>query len=292
MLALVGIFGLAMSAYAFSDFGVEEAPQAEAEPEFDDTEEVKTDTAFLTSSGKGAEADLPSDKPTIIFAGDGDDALLSGDGRDYLSGGDGDDRITSQGGDDELHGGRGNDILAGGDGDDALFGHVGDDILFGGNGADLLIGGDGQDHLSGGDGNDMLQGYLGDDTLHGGGGEDVLFGGSGDDILDGRDDGAKDFLNGGHGDDTLLAGEGDHLHGGEGADTFVLQESGPSQIADFDPDIDRLELVYNGGLSEPQIAFAEDDAGVTLIADGQAIAVFDGLTALDLANVQIAYLAG
>lgn len=282
MLALIGIIGFAVSAFVFSEADFEVADDATAKDPLE-----KADDEFITVS-ELLDASDHSSSHTVTFATDAGDTVAAGAGHDYLHGQDGADVLRGAEGDDELHGGRDDDQLFGGAGDDSLFGHVGDDLMMGEGGDDTMIGGDGQDQLFGGDGDDRMQGYLGDDLLVGGAGADVMFGGAGDDVIDGRD-GEVDFLNGGHGDDVLLAGAGDHLHGGEGADAFVFDLSGPSHVADFNPDEDRIELAYDADFAEPFISFSEGDDGVTLIADDTEIAFFAGLTALDMADVQIVY---
>lgn len=71
----------------------------------------------------------------------------------------------------------------------------------------------------------------------------ILQGGAGDDLLTGGGAG-RDTLRGGAGNDILVAGPmGAELWGGPGADLFVL---GPTEgrlvLADFEPDIDRIDL--------------------------------------------------
>lgn len=71
----------------------------------------------------------------------------------------------------------------------------------------------------------------------------VLQGSAGDDLLMGGATG-RDTLRGGAGDDILVAGPaGAELWGGPGADLFVLEPTeGRLVLADFEPDLDRIDL--------------------------------------------------
>ena len=71
----------------------------------------------------------------------------------------------------------------------------------------------GDDTITGTKGADELTGASGDDRLVGGVGDDYLAGGFGADTLDG-----------GEGNDFLVGGEGDVVDGGQGRDTFALDD--------------------------------------------------------------------
>ena len=228
----------------------------------------------------------------------GHDRLQGGSGRDHLEGGDGDDSLYGQGGNDVLIGGAGDDLLAGGKGADSLAGSEGDDRLFGGGGADTLIGGEGQDTLDGGMGRDWLAGGAGDDLLIGGGSQDTLDGGTGNDTLwggqEGRSDAATDVLNGGAGDDFLGIGPADIAMGGDGADTFQLQDFGPdlpmSEIVDYNPAEDEIVVVYDADHHPAPALTAEAVPGtedVTLLLDGVALALIRNAAGLDLSLVNL-----
>lgn len=288
MFAILGIFGLALSAVMLTGNDFDEVSTAEQDAA--DTKAAQDDDAaeIVTIDELLSDGDAqPVDEDMVLFASAADDFLSAGSGNDLVSGEDGNDSIDGGAGDDELHGGRGDDIVNGAAGNDDIFGHVGDDTLIGGEGDDALNGGDGADSLDGGDGNDALLGSLGNDTLVGGNGEDVLFGGSGDDVLDGRDDDSKDFLNGGAGDDVLLAGVGDNLNGGDGFDTFVMEADSGAFVDDFNLDEDTIEISYDIAGGEPALQFIDNDDGVLLMAGDTAVATFAGLTALDLASVPV-----
>jgi Ca2+-binding RTX toxin-like protein len=175
------------------------------------------------------------------------DSLLGDGAANMISGGGGWDYILGRGGDDTLLGGSDNDTIDGG---------AGADLLDGGSGTDFLDGGDGVDtadyHASsawvhvdlslataqtgGGDGNHALGDTLvsieqiigTNDTMHG----DVLIGdgmnnwmsgGAGDDTLDGGT--GDDLLLGDAGHDLLIGGVTDTAHGGDGFDTFRLEDN-------------------------------------------------------------------
>ena len=80
-------------------------------------------------------------------------------------------------------------------------------------GDDTFDGGTGNDSADGGDGNDSLDGAAGDDVLTGGAGDDVISGGLG-----------EDDLFGGAGNDTITIGQGDTAEGGDGDDTFLIED--------------------------------------------------------------------
>ena len=75
-----------------------------------------------------------TNKPSIIFAGRGNDRIFGGSGNDRLNGGPGNDRIFGRNGNDTLYGGNGSDLLNGGCGNDFLNGGCGKDFLFTGAG--------------------------------------------------------------------------------------------------------------------------------------------------------------
>ena len=194
-----------------------------------------------------------------------------------------------------LQGGAGDDVLLGGLGDDTLNGGPGDDILVAVAGGNTLNGGPGNDILIGGPGDDTLVGGWGDDLLIARGGSNVLMGGAGNDILiGGIDAGAgQNFLNGGEGDDVLVGGGTDVLHGGPGADRFVLGDwIGPGErvtIMDYMPGEDRIQLLIDPALHpEPELTVApdpEDPANAVIRLDGEEIGlVLDaaGLRAEDI----------
>ncbi|WP_273690713.1 calcium-binding protein [Ketogulonicigenium vulgare] len=297
MFALLGLLGLMAAGYALSpilDFG-------RAAPEEDDDPLPKPDDEPATAGGDLLDEDDPIEITTpapldplqgiLAWAAKGGEVLQGSALNDYLLGDDGDDRLEGGAGDDELLGGNGNDVLIGGDGDDKLYGGAGDDILLGEAGDDLLHGGDGDDYLHGGSGDDVLHGGPGDDILVGGLGSDTLFGGAGNDILDGREpagQATRDWLNGGAGDDRLYLGALDIGHGGTGADTFVLTAAqgaeGFAEVQDYISDDDLIEVLYDGD-TPPVLTTAAGQGGVMLLADGVALAFFEGQADLPLERI-------
>ena len=100
-----------------------------------------------------------------------------------------------------------------------------------------------------------------------------------------RGDDDRDYLNGGAGDDILRGGDTDQLHGGTGADRFELDRNGAPVIEDFDMTEDRIEITYEGEI--PTLSTEMTDAGLTLIADGEVVAIFDNLDTLDVSTVSL-----
>lgn len=240
------------------------------------------------------------DDVDFLQGGDGQDMLFGQADGDELRGGAGDDRLWGGTGDDTVHGDSGDDVLWGDEGDDSLLGHDGDDSQDGGDGQDTLWGGLGDDTLAGGNGNDALHGREGADVMAGDAGADTLFGGDGDDLLLGRllgDQGDDvDFLNGGDGADTLIAGAGDILTGGDGADDFMLGDWGdaagtdaPAQLTDFDPDEDRMVVVYDDSTdAEPDVDLrpnVDSPALIDLVVNGTVLTTLAQADAPSLDNI-------
>ncbi|MGB3315448.1 MAG: calcium-binding protein, partial [Albidovulum sp.] len=115
--------------------------------------------------------------------------------------------------------------------------------------------------------------------------------GEGDPDTDGRD-----FLNGGEGDDTLIAGLDDWLEGGEGADVFQLsdwlgEDDGPAVIADYNPDEDRLVLLYDPvAHPDPEVTVEPDPAladAMQILIDGKVVAHVLGTSGLTPGDVEL-----
>ncbi|WP_208350712.1 Hint domain-containing protein [Pseudaestuariivita rosea] len=179
------------------------------------------------------------------------ETIPEGSNDDVVDAGAGNDLVEAGLGDDSVLGGTGRDTLDGGSGDDTLLGGGGRDVLIGGTGADSLLGENGLDSLDGGDGDDFLSGGAGADTLTGGAGADTLDGGGGADVLN---VGSGDSATGGNGDDTFLiddtqlGGGTIFISGGEGGETN-------GDTLDFNGQLDAGTLVISnpddnsGGLS-------------------------------------------
>lgn len=291
MLAILGLFGLALSAVMITghdanDMDVHDEGDTELEPLGDDAASDVVQLDELLGSSETGFADT-SDENINYTAGSEGDVITTGAGDDLIDAGDGDDTVDTGAGNDEVHGGLGDDIVYGNDGIDHLLGHVGNDTLYGGSGDDDLNGGDGHDFVDGGEGDDAISGSIGNDLLIGGNGSDVMFGGDGNDVLDGRDDGSKDFINGGDGDDVFIAGSGDNLNGGDGADLFAMEIDTSALIDDFNIDEDSIEIAYDQTGPVPTLSYHDSDDGVILMADDTPVATFAGLTSLDLASVPV-----
>ena len=150
---------------------------------------------------------------------------------------------------------------------------------------------DGFSQANGLAGNDVLSAPQGG-LLNGGDDDDVLIGsaerfallksGSGDDVLVG---GVHSSMDGGSGDDTLISMGGlNVLHGGEGADRFVLADTqintsvGPNELSDFKPGEDLL--VFAGNVADgvaPTFRSASSGKGVEVRLDGQHLATMTNL---------------
>lgn len=326
MLGLVGLLGAIMASLAMDapsegqDSGEGGEPLAEAEgwgvsaAFMDDAPEAVTPA--LPSGGDAAlaaqddlpqsndGADLPDPDLTLVGTGgddvlqgqagadrisgaEGRDGLMGGAGPDALAGGNGYDSLWGDEDNDDLSGDTGDDLLAGCEGDDSGFGGAGNDSVIGGTGADVLEGQAGDDLLDGGSGNDVLIGGTGADELEGGAGNDTLAGGSGAEA-----DTEVDFLNGGYGDDHLQLAAGDFGNGGQGADTFALQDFAPGQpvvqITDFDPTEDQLVVMYDAALHPaPQLTLGSGSGATILMLDGVPLASLTNGAALDLAAVRL-----
>lgn len=252
----------------------------------------------ILSTGGGNDALWGRGGDDQLTGRGGDDAMNGGGGRDHLDGGDGDDRMSGGTGDDTMSAGDGDDTMNGGVGNDSLAGQEGNDLIRGGTGHDTLMGGDGDDTLDGGTGRDWLAGGEGNDQMVGGAGQDTLDGGAGNDTLRGGatplGDMSVDFLNGGDGDDELHLSAGDYGMGGDGADTFVLQDiypGGPmAEISDYDPAEDQIVVMYDPAVhTAPELAIVPvvGSEDVTLTLDGVQVAMVRGGLGMDLSQVAL-----
>lgn len=295
---LDNIFGMLSASPPLTE-GPDDGDAAASEPAAAPPEDLwlTGDEANNILSGEGGGDSLSGNGGDDMLCGhDGNDSLDGGDGRDGLNGGTGDDTLLGQAGDDTLHGDFGNDSLVGGEGNDRLEACEGDDTLYGGAGNDVLIAGGGNDLMHGDGGDDALVGGTENDLLYGGTGSDTLDGGAGNDELWGQDDRGDDqtldFLNGGAGDDMLHLGAGDYGNGGDGADSFALQDIAPGdalpQIVDFNAADDHLIVFYDATLHpDPQLTADTSESGTTLLLDGVAVANLQATHDLDLSTVEL-----
>ena len=287
------------------------------------------DAADVLAGGEGEDSLAGGSGADILRGDADNDTLSGDAGADALFGGEGDDSLLGGADADQLRGEGGRDTLEGGDGVDLLFGGEGDDSLLGGADADQLRGEGGNDTLQGGDGTDTLSGGEGDDTYvvdslsdlileaPGGGSDTVaatlssgttiylrpeiealVLGGTADSRGVGQElanrmtgNAGSNWLYGGDGDDTLLgAGGNDVLFGQAGADLFIIgADEGIDVIADFEPGVDRIEL-----LAPAHASFAAMIAASTTLAaaDVGSVAVIPlGVGhALRLRGVQVSEL--
>lgn len=326
MLGLIGLMGALLAGVVMDSFIPSGGDEGDGDTAADRPDEGQ-DGDLLSDTSSSAGMPLSGDNPAPddpgeswtgtdgadIHSGQGGDDLIAGgagadllggrDGDDTIDGGAGNDAVEAGAGADAVTGGAGDDQLWGGDGADTLDGGAGDDRLAGCEGDDSLTGGDGNDALEGGGGNDMLAGDAGDDAVSGGRGDDLLWGGAGADTVEGGDgndslwageDAEADFLNGGTGDDALHLGAGDWGNGGEGADSFLLDDHALSagevaHIADYDPAQDHLVIYYDATAHpDPQLSLsAGQDGSVTLMIDGVPLAALMNGAVPDLAGVEL-----
>ncbi len=131
--------------------------------------------------------------------------------------------------------------------------------------------GSNDDVIQAGAGNDIVDGQYGDDELYGEAGDDTLTGGSGSDILDG-----------GTGNDTLNVGSGDTATGGDGDDTFVIDDTvlggGTISITGGEGDETTGDtLDFNGQLAPGSVVISNSDdnagglSGTATLLDGTVV---------------------
>ena len=161
---------------------------------------------------------------SLVYAGDGDDAVTGTNGDDVIVGGVGNDQIVGGGGTrdvavfsgvlrqynfliDDL----GRLIVNGPDGRDLLSGvellqfadvTIPVNLILGTGNPDALFGNEAWEAIAGLDGDDTLFGNGGNDFLAGGAGNDVAYGGDGDDVI--VDGAGSDLLHGGLGEDWVV----------------------------------------------------------------------------------------
>ena len=225
-----------------------------------------------------------SDGNDTITGGLGNDAIFGNDGNDILKGGEGADELVGDGGDDGILGGAGNDFIDGGEGNDALIGETGDDYILGGEGDDIILAGLGNDSLTGGAGHDLILGGAGNDRIDG--------------IVDEAAGGSADDLSGDEGDDTIIAGAGDTVFAGSGADLIIaaplLQQAGTAaHILDFDPQEDRIELLYDPTTNpDPSLELREIDGRTDVYLDGNLALSLSQITGLNPDNIHLRAIGG
>ena len=153
-----------------------------------------------------------------------------------------------------------------------------------------------------GDGHDTVFAGLGNDSLTGGAGHDLILGGAGNDRIDGIVDeaagGSADDLSGDEGDDTIIAGAGDTVFAGSGADLIIaaplLQQAGTAaHILDFDPQEDRIELLYDPTTNpDPSLELREIDGRTDVYLDGNLALSLSQITGLNPDNIHLRAIGG
>ena len=280
--------------------------------------------------GLGDDSILGGQNADSIDGGFGNDTLLGGLGKDTIFGQAGVDIISGGNSDDWIDGGDDADRILGENGDDKIYGGNGADYVDGGLGSDMIQGGASNDTLFGSwspDQSDMsaemyvaYQNAKADPALANASYSEILaskyFEGIDTSIAKttmqmGTGDGATggfDRLFGGSGSDVIVMGQGDtafgdDVDGGEQfADVFeVYQNDGgaPSDLTkqtviyDFQPNIDSLNIVYDGDtvptVQVEHIADATDPEGAgnaVIKLNSVEFMRLNGVAASDIAAVQ------
>ena len=195
-------------------------------------------------------------------------AILGNKQNNLINGTDEADDIRGVGGNDTLYGRRGADCILGGVGDDKLGGNQGDDTLFGGAGQDTLLGHGDNDRLIGGAGNDEVNGGSGDDHING----------------------TINFVSGANEVDTLTGGLGDDLFMLGSTEQAYYQVDGDGDFAtitDFKVGNDKVQL--HGSADDYSVEVKGDDSYLYYGDNSELIAVFEGITNLDLHGDCILY---
>ena len=214
----------------------------------------------------------------IINAGDGNDAIGYGAGDAEVNAGDGDDFVYAAGnnssnttinlgaGNDQFWAEAGNNTITG-SGNNTIGLGIGDDTVTTGDGDDFVYSvndGGGENTLDLGEGNNTVWVKNGDYNITTGSGDDSIGLGTGTDIVNAGDGNniiyvldadtagnkvittgaGDDYIATGDSNDIINAGTGsDFVVGGEGEDTFVLNEGdGLVTISDFVRGIDLIEI--------------------------------------------------
>ncbi|MDO9584374.1 MAG: hypothetical protein Q7J24_14885, partial [Desulfomicrobium sp.] len=279
---------------------------AQIDPEGRETDAVG-DTLIGIDHAVGTYSDdtlIGNDQNNDMYGLDGNDLMIGGKGNDYLRGQNGNDTLEGGEGADSLFGDAGFDMVSyenatqgvkidlsgmgmhqgarqSGDGEEN-----GDEIWYvegviGSNHNDTLIGtedrfgwyedetyGSMHNLLEGRGGNDLIMGLAGDDTLDGGEGNDTLIGGAGNDLLIG-----------GEGDDLIIGGFTDTVEGGDGFDTFRLEDNiGTGSIFDLSAMNDAGRIT---GIERIDITGDADDANTLTLRAEDVFEVSGGSLYID-----------
>jgi hypothetical protein len=83
---------------------------------------------------------------------------------------------------------------------------------------------------------------------------------------------------------VLRLTEGSFATGGEGADQFELG-GGALVIADYDPALDQLILLHEGGPDAPAITVTPDGEDALILMDGELLARVNGGAGLQVQDI-------
>lgn len=273
-------------------FIVDDEDDANDTPATERDDEVPTAPEEDLSTGEAITTLLAAGENSFDGTG-ANDRVEDTDESSVINGGSGNDVIQGRGGLDTLDGGPGNDTIFAGDGDDSATGGSGNDRVFLSDGDDVYS----PEFDDTADlGNDFIRGGAGDDLIVDFNGSNTIFGDAGDDVIAtfGNNNSA-DTVGGGVGDDIIFADNADLLTGGDGEDVFAILSPADIEteaviITDFNPDEDSLiAFVPEADQSTEEIEFEFDEATNTLQAlwRGDAVAVLNGLTSADAANIDV-----
>jgi Ca2+-binding RTX toxin-like protein len=223
-----------------------------------------------------------NDGNDTISGNGGNDLIEVGSGNHTLDGGAGADTLSVWGNDTDTHGAMTVNLKLQGAAQDTGQGMMtlsGFENVSGSTYGDTLIGGDGANILAGDRGDDAISGGKGDDALYGDGrvsidinsinaGAITLYG----DVreIDPTLTDGNDTLDGGKGDDALYGGGGnDVMSGGQGRDTFVIEDnSGNDVVTDFSKSQDLINFDVAGVSGFGDLTLTASGAHDTLITWG------------------------
>jgi 3-phytase/alkaline phosphatase D len=172
-------------------------------------------------------------------------------------------------------------------------------ILFAGGGSDEI-------DLAFGGSNNRVNAGSGDDLIYVGN-QNRVFGSTGNDEFDATDSMGKNRISGGEGNDIFFLGKQDRALGGDGDDQFYIQSGGDNiisggagtdqfwivdteipesanTIVDFEIDTDVIGILGSAslGIDAFTLQLTEVDGNTEIAFGGNALAILNGVTGLDL----------